>query len=214
MANWKELLRELPVDSVPLTSAPERVRTYGTLLTALWAECGSGYYGGAAFHIFGDGYRENFHDAGAWNDILQQSFGWMLPDGYTAFAEDAFGNQFLMRPSDSVSDVQLLLIHDAEVFKTAASLDELIEKLLTEDGRESLLNYSFFIDCLTEGIEHRPGLHLTLRVPRVLGGSEELGMTSADATVNVSYLGQLHKQIAGLPPDQRDPARIRFKGKQ
>jgi hypothetical protein len=132
-----------------------------------------------------------------------------VPQHYIAFGEDPFGNQFFYDSTKNESPVYGLLLQDAVMVTMANAIDEFLVKLLDERLRDAILNYSFYIDCLTNGVDHKAGHHLTLKVPRVLGGNEKMGIVDVEAITNVSYLGQLIEQTKDLSPEER-ASRVRF----
>jgi hypothetical protein len=205
---FEKLVTELPKDDVILTRrADDSSEEWPVALKQFWDECGSGYYGGLALHIFGVGYEETFHDIHQWNAALM-FFRWLVPDRYRAFGEDAFGNQFLFDRALPQSPVYGLLIQDGVMVTFADSIERFLASLADEALREPVLNYSFYIECLADDIDHQSGQHLTLKVPRALGGDESMGLTDVDAVTNVAYLGQLLENVNGLTPEEL--RRVRF----
>lgn len=207
---FERIVAQLPRDEVRLTpaatgpafDAPRSLRRF-------WDECGSGYYGGLALHVFGDRFGETFHDIAMWNSEALRSFRWLVPDRYVAFAEDPFGTQFFFDRSEDDGPVHSLLLQDAVMYTVSESLAAFFEQLLDEDRRDAILNFSFYIECLTNDVNHEPGRHLTLKVPRCLGGSEAQGLIDVDAVTNVTYLGQLLQQAQNLTPSEL-ASRLRF----
>lgn len=206
---FERFASELPNDNVQLTKCDVARRAWPGALESFWSICGSGYFGGLALHVFGDGYEEAFHDIEKWNAHALSFFRWLVPDSYVAFAEDPFGTQFFFDSARADTGVYSLVIQDAQLYEAADSLDRFFDDLLDEDKRDALLNYSYYIDCLTEGFDHQPGRHLTLKVPRCLGGSEAMGLRDVDAVSNVTYLGQLLEQARDVSPAEL-ARRIRF----
>lgn len=198
---FERLLMQLPKDNVELTLS-NGGQTHGWPLAreGFWDECGSGYFGGLALYVFGSGYREAFHDIDKWNKDALKFYRWLVPKRYVAFAEDAFGTQFFYDATEARSPVYSLIIQDALILTVAGSIEMFFEDLLDEDKRDMILNDSFYVECLTNDIDHQAGRHLTLRVPRCLGGNESMGLVDVDAVTNATYLGQLLQQAQDLTP--------------
>ncbi len=207
---FERVTEKLPKDDVRLNSLGGGTHSLAVPrpLQRFWDECGSGYFGGLALHVLGTGFEEAFHDIWKWNDALS-SFRWLVPKTYVAFAEDPFGTQFFFDGAMSGSPVYSLVIQDAVMFEVAESVSDFFLRLADDDQRDAILNASFYLKCLTDDASHRPGNHLTLRVPRCLGGNEKMGLIDVDAAANVSFLGQLLEQAQRLTPTEL-AARVRF----
>lgn len=207
---FEELLRQFPKDDVALAGrSSRRVTQRPEILRSFWEECGAGYFGGLALHVFGECYEEPFQDIEVWNTEVLTAFRWLVPSSYIAFAEDPFGTQFFYDQTLDVSPVYSLVLQDAMMYMIGASISEFFGSLLDERKRDAILNYQFYIDCLVNDINHNAGRHLTLKVPRCLGGDEALGLIDVEATTNMIYLGQLLEQAQNLPPEEL-ASRIRF----
>lgn len=207
---FERILDELPRDNVALTQMDGPAFSVPSPLRQFWHECGSGYYGGLTLHVFGNGFQESFHDIRTWNFEALKSFRWLVPERYVAFAEDAFGTQFFFDSSEEDGPVHSLLIQDAVMYTVSESMAAFFAKLRDADERDVLLNDSFYIECLTNDMDHQAGHHLTLKVPRCLGGSEAMGLTDAQAVANVTYLGQLLQQVKN-PNASELASRLRFR---
>ena len=118
------------------------------------------------------------------------------------FAEDAFGDQFLLREGRVVR----LSGELGEVTEVADSLDAFLADLLTD--AERVLDYQPLLSFRRAGGELRPGQLLAAHPPFVLaaeGAERQLG--AVDAVERRRFLADLASRLHGLP----DGAEVRMK---
>ena len=140
----------------------------------------------------------------AWEgaDALHQLYEEVRPTD-VPFAEDAFGDQLLLRDGR----VLRLTGELGELSEVAVGLEEFFAGLMTDPGR--ILDYEPLLKFLAGGAELRPGQLLACHPPFVLaaeGTRREL--RAVDALEQRRFLADLARELHGLP----EGAEVRLTG--
>jgi hypothetical protein len=195
-------LPHLTYAGAPLDDADILARAPAELAAVLRARNGVVAYQGA-LHVRGACREPAWHSLRhAWEgpDALHQLFEEVRPTD-VPFAEDAFGDQFLLR------DGRVLRLSGelGEITPVADGLEEFFGELLGDAGRA--LDYEPFLEYLAGGGELRPGQLLAAYPPFVLtadGAGRDLRAVAA--VERRRFLADLARQLHGLP----DGAEVRF----
>lgn len=152
------------------------------------------YQGG--LHVRGACRDPAWHSLrGAWEgpEALHVLFEEVHPTD-VPFAEDAFGDQFLLREGR----VLRLSGELGEVAEAAGGLEDFFTQLLADAGR--VLDYEPLLEFLAGGAELRPGQLLAAYPPFVLSaGGARRDVRAVDALERRRFLADLARQLHGLP---------------
>jgi hypothetical protein len=152
------------------------------------------YLGG--LHVRGACTEPAWHSIrAAWEgeDALHRLFEEVQQSDVT-FAEDAFGDQFLLRDGQ----VMLLDAELGEVRPLKPSLEEFFLSLLEHPAE--LLGYEPLLEMRRQGQKLEPGQLLSARPPFVLAGTEQnIALEPTPALERRRYLAWLAGQLHGLP---------------
>jgi hypothetical protein len=152
-------------------------------------------YGGG-LHVRGACRGPAWHslrDAWESDDALHRLFDEVQPAD-VPFAEDAFGDQFLLR------DARVLRLNGelGEVTEVAESLPRFFDALLADAGL--LLDYEPLLRFLAQGNRLDPGQLLAAYPPFVLSGEGSgRDLRPVDALERRRFLADLARQLHGLP---------------
>jgi hypothetical protein len=157
-----------------------------------------------ALHVRGAARSPAWHSLrNAWEgpDALHTLFGEVRATD-VPFAEDAFGDQFLLREGR----VLRLIGELGEVSEAADSLEGFFDGLWSD--AEQVLDYQPLLRFRKAGGELRPGQLLAAYPPFVLAGEGSTrDVRPMDAIERRHFLGELARQLHGLP----DGAEVRLK---
>jgi hypothetical protein len=188
-----------PALSAARVAVPERVRTEaGTLaneLEHLLTKKNGFFAFESALHVLPLGTPTKAPTLLQWNaiDMWRDAYGELARDGLF-FAEDVFGNQFLVRD-------QQILSFDAETGETrpvAKSLDGWAEAVL--DDYEHLTGYPLAHEWQVKNTPLENGDRLVPKHPFVIGGAYALeNLRAMRAERGMRWRGELASQILRLP---------------
>jgi hypothetical protein len=195
-------LPHLTYAGAPPDDADILARAPAELASVLRARNGVVAYQGA-LHVRGACREPAWHSLRhAWEgaDALHELFEEVCPSD-VPFAEDAFGDQFLLR------DGRVLRLSGelGEIAPVADRLEEFFGQLLGDPGRA--LDYEPLLEYLAGGAELRPGQLLAAYPPFVLSADgARRDIHAVDAVERRRFLADLARQLHGLP----DGAEVRF----
>lgn len=153
----------------------------------------TGFFFNKGLHIYGSNIENKYDNVAFINDFLNDSFG-VLFEGYTAFACDIFGNQFVF----SSKGIELFNIETSDkVF-----ISNNFSLWLTEIEKEK--DYYFGLELLKEWEILNSNLsyneRLTPKIPFILNGEYECSnLYAGDLFKILSFNASIAKQIVNLP---------------
>jgi hypothetical protein len=130
-------------------------------------------------------------------DRLLKEWRWLCSGPMTLIARNAFADLFLRDESGGIHELDVAV---GELTKIAATLSEFQEKLATPEKKEE-----WFADSSKKAAELRglkPGADqcIGFSIPVVFAESRSNNtLYIADIYEHVSFLGDLHRQIASVP---------------
>lgn len=161
-----------------------------------------GYVSDRYFHFFGLAGPIQ-HNVVLWNQSEWRDF-YSLEKSWFVFAEDIFGNQFFIKRHGRKGSIYMLDCCHGRIYFMAGSYDSFVNDIV-EDPIDEVISKSkklaekFF---LTTKQRWEPFVHLSYKLPLVLGGEETdvANMELCDSLVNLTILGQIIAQTKDLKP--------------
>ena len=139
-----------------------------------------------------------------WSELLSD-WGWLLPQEFTLWLVNRFGDLFLVLDDGSV---HMLDVGSGTLERLADSRDAFADKIDESDNAAEWLMIPLVDACVSAGLTLGPGECYGFKHPPVLGGPYEVQNTEiCDMAVHYSINGQTHHQIKDLP----DGTQVNFK---
>ena len=140
-----------------------------------------------------------------WNRLLTE-WQWLLPDAFTVWLVNRFGDIFLVFEDGSV---HMLDIGQGELLELADDRERFCDLIDEEDNAVEWLMVPLVDACMEAGLEPGPGQCYSYDQPPVLGGEYSVANTRlSDLGDHYGLFGQLHRQTHHLP----DGAQIEIGG--
>jgi hypothetical protein len=164
--------------------------------------CNGGYTAGCYFHFFGLTGPVH-HNVILWNRSEWRTW-YSLDASWFIFAEDILGSQYYVKTKGRTGSVYMLDCNSGKTYFMADTYDRFIRNVV-EDPAETVIGESKRIAAEffhASGCKWKPFLHLSCRVPSLLGGSETdvSNIELCDSITNLTILGQLVSQTRNLKP--------------
>jgi|GEM_PF-4385567 len=164
--------------------------------------CNGGYTAGSYFHFFGLAGPCQ-HNVILWNRSEWRTW-YSLDASWFIFAEDILGSQYYLKTKGRIGSVYMLDCNSGKTYFMADSYDYFVKDIV-EDPDEVVIGETKgivrrFFD--STGCRWEPFVHLSYRIPSLLGGSETdvNNMELCDSITNLTILGQLVNQTRKLKP--------------
>jgi len=140
-----------------------------------------------------------------WDDLLSE-WHWLLPEKFTLWLVNRYGDLFIVRDDDS--SVWMVDIGIGSIEYLASSRDEYANLLDIDDNADDWLMIPLVDQCVQAGLKLATGQCYSFKVPPVLGGQYDVSNTHVcNISVHYSLLGQIHNRIKDLP----DGTQVRFR---
>jgi hypothetical protein len=124
---------------------------------------------------------------------LLADWHWILPQRFTLWLANRYGDLFLLLPDGSVA---MLDTGAGTLRRVAASQDEFDARLRQDNNAAEWLMMPLVDDCVAAGLVLRPGHCYGFIKPPALGGEYSVDNSEVlDLYSHYSVLGQLHAQI-------------------
>ena len=131
-----------------------------------------------------------------WGKLLAE-WQWLLPDSFTVWLVNRFGDLFLVFDDDSV---HMLDIGQGELEELAEDREVFCDLIDEEDNAVQWLMVPLVDACVAEGLELGPGQCYSYDQPPVLGGEYSVRNTRLSSLADhYGLFGQLHRQTHHLP---------------
>jgi hypothetical protein len=138
------------------------------------------------------------------SERLLSQWRWLCPQALTVIDRNLFGDLFL---SDAMGRVHMLDVGGGEFSLVAESISEFTERARTPEMQQKWFQESAAKQAGDRGLV--PGLGQCIGFSTPVVFAEGGGLDSAyiaDLYEHVGFLGDIHRQIAGLP----DGSKVRF----
>lgn len=146
-------------------------------------------------------------DGGDWNESLQ-AWGWLLPERFTLWMANRFGDCFIVLDDGSV---EMLDVSAGRIEKLANSRDEFAEKLDLDDNADLWLMIPLVDQLVAAAVTLAPDKCYGFRQPTVIGG--EYAVTNVAVMPIRQYLrgcGKLHEQLKDVVDGEQVVLRTEF----
>jgi hypothetical protein len=147
------------------------------------------------------------HESVDWNESLQ-AWGWLLPERFTLWMANRFGDCFIVLNNGSV---EMLDVSAGRIEKLANSRDEFAEKIDLDDNAELWLMIPLVDQLVAAGVTLTPDKCYGFCKPIVLGG--EYAMSNVAVMPIQQYLlgcGKLHEQLKDVADGEQVVLRTDF----
>lgn len=147
------------------------------------------------------------HGSVDWNESLQ-SWGWLLPERFTLWMANRFGDCFIVLDDGSID---MLDVSAGVVEKLASSRDEFAEKLDLGDNAALWLMIPLVDQLVAAGVTLTPNECYGFRKPIVIGG--EYAVSNVAVMPIQQYLlgcGKLHDQLKDVADGEQVVLRTDF----
>lgn len=142
-----------------------------------------------------------------WNESLQ-TWGWLLPERFTLWMANRFGDCFIVLDDGSV---EMLDVSAGRVEKLANNRDEFAEKIDLDYNAELWLMIPLVDQLVAAGVVLGPGECYGFRKPTIVGG--EYAVSNVAAMPIRHYLlgcGKLHEQLKDVADGEQVVLRTNF----
>lgn len=159
-----------------------------------------GYFYGGALHVFGACAEPEFHSLATWNheDTWRTLYGDTL-NGFTIFAEDAFGDQFML---DAAGKVFQLRAEQGIVDEIADDLDQWV--LMAVEAPDELLGRPILARWASQNGRLPPGSQLQAYPPFFLADDPDaVELSAVEALENIEFHATIASQLASIPDNVR-----------
>lgn len=141
-------------------------------------------------------------------DDLLRDWRWLCPDPVSLVARNAFGDLFLLSPNGKVLWLQ---VTDGKIDEVVPSERQFLELLQDGIRREEWLAETDMGAAAERGLRPDATQCVAFKIPLVFSESRDVPENAyvADLYEQVSFLGDLHRQIASSPDGAKVRLRIR-----
>lgn len=131
-----------------------------------------------------------------WVELLSD-WGMLLPNSFTVWLVNRFGDIFAVFEDDSV---HLLDVGCGTIERVAENRDDFANKIDKDDNSNKWLMIDLVDSCMEAGLELSPNQCYGFKVPPILGGSYKVeNIEPTDLSVHYSLLAQINEQTKDLP---------------
>jgi hypothetical protein len=171
-----------------------------------------GYFWGGALHIFGACAEPTTHSLAAWNEpeLWRTAYGTGAFEGFTFFAEDAFGDQFAL---DAAGKVFQLKAERGAMDELADDFEQWL--LVAVEAPDELLGRGTFTRWVSKNGHLPYGSQLQAFPPFLFAeDAEQLQLSAVDAIENMIFHADLAQQLASIPEGVRVKVEFTEEGMQ
>ncbi len=137
--------------------------------------------------------QQQGHD---WRALLS-AWSWLLPENFTVWLVNRFGDIFLVTDDGSV---HMLDAGSGSLTKLAESREDFAQKIDEGNNTNLWLMVPLVDSCVAAGITLKPGHCYGFKIPPSLGGAYSVENSEVtDMSVHYELLGQIHGQLRGVP---------------
>ena len=131
-------------------------------------------------------------------DQLLADWRWLCPEPLSLLARNAFGDLFLL---NSEGAVLWLEVATGKLSEIATSRSQFLDLLKHDETRETLLAEADTRAAAQQGLQPSVTQCIGFKIPVVFSESKEVSDNAyvADLYERLSFLGDLHRQIANFP---------------